>query len=263
MAFAFLACERQTESENQTTSESVAMMSMSAPLSSPNRPMEPTEQKIIKKATLEFQTSDLDKTATQIYNAVKKYKAQIEMDSEGKGYNNLYRNITIRVPNQDFENIVNDISKGVSYFDRKEISSEDVTEKYIDIEARLKAKKELESRYLELLKKAVKVSEMLEIERELSNIREEIESKQGQLNYMQSRISMSTLNIYFYKETVDSVVTTSYSSKMWNAIKSGANGISSFFLSLLYIWPFILLSLLALYYLRRKLKKRRNKNESI
>ena len=157
----------------------------------------------------------------------------------------------------DFESLVAEISQGVYYFDTKEISSEDVTEQYIDIEARLKAKKELENRYLEILQKAQKVSEILEIERELSKIREEIESRQGQLNYLQSKVSMSRLHISFYKETANTGVTASYGSKMWNALKGGFNGMSSFFLGLLYIWPFIAISVIAFYIIRKKIRKRK------
>ncbi len=98
--------------------------------------------------------------------------------------------MVIRVSNSDFENLLQEVSSDVKYFDQKEISSEDVTEQFIDIEARLKAKKELENCYLELLKKANKISEILEIEKELVVIREEIESKQGQLNYLQNKVAM-------------------------------------------------------------------------
>ena len=126
-----------------------------------------------------------------------------------------------------------DISKGVAYFDNKEISSQDVTAEYIDIDARLKAKKVLENRYLELLKKANKVSEILEIEQQLSAIREEIEAKEGQLNYLQNRVSFSTITIEFYKSVAnESGITVSYGMKIWTAIKSGFNSISSF-------WSFV------------------------
>ena len=137
------------------------------------------------------------------------------------------------------------------------ISSEDVTERYIDLEARLKAKKELENRYLELLKKANKISEILEIEKEINNIREEIESHQGQLNYLQNRIAMSTLQIQFYKKTADSGITHSYGSKMWHSIKSGFGLISSFFLGVLYIWPFLLLFAAILYFALRKSRQKK------
>lgn len=216
-----------------------------------------TEQKIIKNGTLGFETPDLEKTTTQIYEAVKKYKAHIQHDSQGKNYNSFYRTITIRVPSHDFENLVQQISSGVAYFDTKEIASQDVTERYIDLQARLRAKTKLENRYLELLQKATKVSELLEIEKELSAIREEIEAQQAQLNYLQNQVSMSTLLVNFYKPTAHTGVTSSYGSKMWNAIKSGVQGISSFFLGLLHIWPFIILLTGLVYILRKRIRNRK------
>lgn len=222
-----------------------------------NAPAKPIETKIIKTGDLRFETNDLDATYNQLISSVKKHGATIQNDNEGKNYESLYRNITVRVPSQHFDGFLADISKGVNYFDRKEISSQDVTEEYIDIDARLKAKKVLEARYLELLKKANKVSEMLEIETQLSAIREEIEAKEGQLRYMQSRVSMSTINIEFYKTVASETgVTSSYGTKIWNAIKSGFNGISSFFIGLLQLWPFILILVGTIYFIRKRFKKK-------
>jgi hypothetical protein len=217
------------------------------------------EQKIIKNANLRFETEDLSSTAETISKAVKKYHAQTQSDAESKTDYELKRNMTVRIPARNFEAFMADISKGVKYFDTKEISSEDVTEQYFDTEARIKAKKVLEQRYLELIGKAKKVSEILEIEKELSAIREEIEAKEGQLRFMKSRIALSTINIEFYKTLAEQPdATVSYGSKMWNAIKSGFNGISSFFIGLLYIWPFILIFVIAFLIVRKKLKKKRH-----
>jgi len=215
-------------------------------------------QKIIKNANLRFETEDLSATAATISKAVKKYQAQTQSDSEGKSDYSLTRNMVVRIPAQYFEGFIADISKGVKYFDTKEISSEDVTEQYVDTEARIKAKKVLEQRYLELIGKAKKVSEVLEIEKELSAIREEIEAKEGQLRFMKSRIALSTINIEFYKTTAEQTdATVSYGAKMWNAIASGFNGISSFFIGLLYIWPFILIFVITFFIVRKKLKKKK------
>jgi hypothetical protein len=217
-----------------------------------------TEQKIIKEGNLLYETQDLQATYNQIITAVKKNKAYIQSDEEGKDYNSLYRNLIIRIPNKNFDVFLSEISNGVAYFDRKEISSKDVTAEYIDIEARLKAKKVLEARYLELLKKATKVSEILEIERELSVIREEIESKEGQLKYLQNKISLSTFNIKFYKTVANSEdATVSFGSKMWNAIKSGWNGISTFFIGLLHIWPFIIILVAVILYIRKRIASKK------
>lgn len=218
---------------------------------------EKIEQKIIKTGNIKFETNDLGETYNQMITAVKKHNAIVQNDTEGKDYGIIFRKIIVRVPSKNFDAFLTDISKGVSYFDNKEISSQDVTEEYIDIDARLKAKKVLEARYLELLKKAIKVSEMLEIEAQLSAIREEIEAKEGQLRYMQSQISMSTITIEFYKTVADEGgATVSYGSKIWNAISSGFNSISSFFIGLLSIWPFLIILAAAVYFIRNRFKKK-------
>jgi len=220
---------------------------------------EASQSKIIKNANLNFETSDLDATAKKVQEAVKKYKGLVSSDVESKDGYTLTRNLKIRVPSAQFEHFISDISQGVSYFDRKEISSEDVTEQFVDSEARLKTKKVLEARYLELLKKATKVSEMLEIEQQISNIREEIEAHEGRLKYLRSQVAMSTLDISFYKTTVTlSGETESYGSKMGNALMDGFNELSSFFLGLLNMWPFILIFVIVFVIIRKKIKKRRN-----
>jgi hypothetical protein len=214
-------------------------------------------QKIIKNGNLRFETDNLETTYEQIKIAVKKGKAFVQNDSQGKEYASIYRRITVRIPSENFDSFIKDISTGVAYFDNKEISSQDVTEEYIDIDARLKAKKKLENRYLELLAKATKMSEMLAIEAQLSAIREEVEAKEGQLRYMQNQVSLSTITIEFYKTIAEeSGVTISYGAKVWNAFKSGFYGISSFFLGLLEIWPFIIIAIALFYFIRKRFKKK-------
>lgn len=227
-------------------------------LPAPPKPDE-IETKIIKSGNLRFQSDDLDVTYAQIQAAAKKYKALIKNDSQTNNDYALSRTINIRIPNQHFDAFITDISKGVKYFDQKEISSQDVTEEYIDVASRIKTKKVLETRYLELLKKANKVSEMLEIEGQLSEIREEIEAKEGRLRYLQNKVSMSTLDIEFYKPVASgNKATVSYGGRIWNAIASGFNGISNFFIGLIENWP-IIVTLVVLILLIRKRFKRKNK----
>lgn len=218
----------------------------------------PIDQKIIKNATLRFETADISKTASVIISEIKKYNGFIESDNETKDYNSFSRRITVRVPNKFFENILNETTKGITYFDEKVITAQDVTSQYIDIEARLKAKRALENRYLELLRKATKVSDMLEIEKELLDIREEIESNEQQLLYLQNRVSMSTIQYTFYKPIVTTGVTVSYGDKIVNSLVSSVRWIPGFFLVLLKIWPFIALVSLIIILLRRRRKKKVN-----
>lgn len=217
------------------------------------------EPQIIKNGDLRFETDDLKKSYEDIQNAVKKNSGIIQNDNEGKDYQTLFRNLTIRIPSKNFDSFINEISTGVAYFDRKEISSNDVTEEYIDVASRIKTKKVLEERYLELLKKATKVSEILEVEKQLSQIREEIESKEGRLKYIKNRVSMSTLTLEIYKTVAEkSGATVSFGTKFVNAIISGFNGISSFFIWLIGNWPFIIILVAIIYFIRKRFKKNKH-----
>lgn len=225
---------------------------------SENAPPEETIQpKIIKTGNLRFETPNLDESFAHVQQAIAKYKATVQNDESGKNYESVYRNITIRVPSASFDDFIAEISQGVKHFDRKEISAQDVTEEYIDVEARLKTKRVLEKRYFELLAKATKISEMLEIEKELSAIREEIEAKEGRLKYLKNQVSMSTVNLEMYTTNPsESGATVSYFGKMGNALKGGFNNIATFFLGMLHVWPFILIFVAGFLFLRRRFRRK-------
>lgn len=216
-------------------------------------------QKTIKTARLVFETRDVEKTHQYILQLTNEYNGLVQNDNSGKNHNRISKNLTIRIPTEDFQEFITAVSKGIDYFDQRTISRQDVSEEFIDLEARLKAKRTLEERYLELLKKANNVKEMLEIERELSTIREEIEARQGRLQYLQNQVSMSTLNIEFYKMTAETGITQSYGQKIKNALQGGWNGISVFFLGVLYLWPLFLVAIIMVGVIRIFLKRRKNK----
>ena len=255
----FLGLLSSTEA-NDTYYEEIESLEKVVSLEAPSpSSSQTTSQKIIKTGNLRFETQDLAKTYQKILDAVRNVKGYVQRDNTGKNYNSHYQNLTIRIPSESFDTVIQTISDGVSYFEEKTISQRDVTEEFVDLNARLKAKRTLEKRYLELLSKAKDVKEMLEIERELSKIREEIEAREGRLQYLQNQVSESTITIYFYKITSERGVTVSYGSKMANALKNGWNGISEFFLGLLHVWPFIILVVLVIFMTRRWIKKRKKK----
>ncbi len=265
LTFAFACKEKIAETSDKSMMVSAVELADTDATSSENEDLKnvadtkmPIETKIIKNADLRFESSDLEKTYATLAINIKKTNAIIQSDAEIKTDYNVSRNLTIRIPSKNFDAFVSELSKGVSYFDRKEISSRDVTAEYIDTDSRIASKKKLELRYLELLKKANKVQEMLEIEKQLSTIREEIEAKEGQLKYLQNQVSMSTINIEFYKNmATESGVRVSFFGKIWTAIVSGFNSAGVFLIYILEMWPFVL-GLIGIIYLirKRRLRKR-------
>ncbi|MNQ52014.1 hypothetical protein D3C85_660160 [compost metagenome] len=215
-------------------------------------------QKIIKNASLRFETDDLEKTFNQLQIAIKENKGSVQNDFQEKSHDKISRNITVRVPSQNFDSFLEAISRGVSYFDEKNISSQNVTEEFIDLNSRLNTKRKLEARYLEILQKANKISEILEIEKQISTIREEIEAKEGQLKYLESRVSESTVTIEFYKTIAQKEgIKISYGSKIWIAIKSGFFSLSDFLISIISVWPFIILFVVLAYFIRKRFKRKK------
>lgn len=218
---------------------------------------EAIEQKRIQTAFLKFETKHIDSSYKTIAQVIKTHQGFIQDDNTNKSYNTITRRLKIRIPAKNFSNTLTAIGENVSYFDTKHVASKDVTEEFIDIQARLKTKKQLEERYLELLKKAKTVKDILDIERQLATVREAIEAKQGRLKYLTNKVALSTIDIEFYQYTTNAPIATSYSTKMWNAIKGGFKGISTFILGVLYIWPLILFIFIGVFVLRKRLKKRK------
>jgi hypothetical protein len=257
---ALVATDATEATEAAAAAEPVSkvMLSDKIDYKSLNKENESVEIKIIKTAYLTFEASNIEATYKSIQQNILSNKAIIQNDVENKSDYRFSREMTIRIPSQNFDKFIATLSKGVNYFDKKEISSQDVTAEYIDTDARIASKKKLEARYLELLKKANKVSEMLEIEKQLSEIREEIESKEGQLKYLQNQVSMSTINLEFYKTTAqENGVRVSFFTKLGNAIVSGFNSIANFFINLVQLWPFILILVAIFYVIRRRILKKK------
>lgn len=196
------------------------------------------ERKLIKDGTLEFKTDNLNIARKQILQATAKWKGYVGSEEE---YNSTDRNSTtfiIRVPAANFDSLLAAVTLGISHFDRKDIQVKDVTAEFVDIEARLKTKKDLELRYMELLKKANTVTEMLEIEREMGNLRADIESIEGRLNVLRSQVAFSTLTITVY-EAVSSP--SFFGDRIGSGFVSGWNYLLDFLVFVVNLWPFILL----------------------
>ena len=105
--------------------------------------------------------------------------------------------MTIRVPQAEFFTALEHI-KSLGKVRSENVGSEDVTERFIDLEARLRSALREEESLLSLLDKANQVSEILSIERELSRVLSDIERAQGQLNFLERRVDLSTVTVSLF-----------------------------------------------------------------
>ncbi|UTC77116.1 DUF4349 domain-containing protein [Treponema sp. OMZ 799] len=213
------------------------------------------ERKLIKTGLIEFETDDIKKTREIIENLVLKYQAYISQEDEKHFYSGIRQTISIRIPKENFDNFLNEVTAGIKKLDNKTITVEDVTEEFVDSIARLKVKKETEQTYLKILTQAKTVKDILEVQNQIQDLRSDIEAIEGRLRYLQKSVNYSTLNISMYQINSD-IEKPSFFSKAVDALEDGISLFSDIIISILYLWIFILIIALILIII---IKKRRSK----
>lgn len=198
------------------------------------------DRKLIKTGDLSFECENLSETRNAIETAVKQYNGFIVNERLYQGYDNKTsrQDLKVRVPAENFDSLVADISKGAQRVDRLDIEIEDVTEQYLDTETRLSVKRQLETRYRELLIDAKTVKDILAIEEQLAKLREAIESAEGKLKRLDDQVTLSTLDLTYYVRLNEPPEFARY---FRNSIGNGWDNLVWFVVGLLNIWPFILI----------------------
>jgi hypothetical protein len=220
-------------------------------------PNESQNHKIIKSANSKCKVKNVKITTQKIKNFVKHYKGYVSELQFRNNLQSIENNFTIKVPQEHFELIMDSIRKSVAFIEYENISTQDVTEEYIDLETRLKTKKEVKRRYENILRKSAKtVKDILLTEEKMRIIQEEIEATVGRLNYLKNRVSYSSIEIILYETVHYTVKPNVYKKGFWTKTKEGFyNGgdiISTIVLGLVNIWPILFIAIGVLFYIRKK-----------
>jgi hypothetical protein len=154
----------------------------------------PIERKIISNAYLQMEVNSAESAVNKITNITQAHGGFILSSSlsDVGGRNN--GQVTLRVPQTDFYQAIEEI-EALGTVGSKQVSGQDVTGEFIDLDARLGNLKKQELRLQEILKTAVTVKDVLEIEHELERVRGEIESLTGRLNFLNQSVEMSTITV--------------------------------------------------------------------
>ena len=224
-----------------------------------------SDKKIIKDASIGVEVEDFEEYTNYLDSLIKKLKGYISSDNLIKNEYYIRSDITIRIPSGNFEQFIDGLEYGTESLQYKNISARDVTEEFIDIEARLKTKKEVEKRYIQLLSKAINIKEILEVEEKLRVIREEIESVEGRLKYLKSQVSFSTINLSItqnFEYRYQPKKSKNFFQRLVKSLDKGWKGLIVFILFLFRIWPFLLIVAAIIYYIRYIKRKKKSKQES-
>jgi Domain of unknown function (DUF4349) len=102
--------------------------------------------------------------------------------------------IVVRVPSEDFEAALASI-QGLGKVKSEAVSGRDVSQEFVDLEARLRNLQAQESVLLGLMKEAQTIPASIRVQNSLSSIQLDIEQIQGRLNFLEDRASMSTIAV--------------------------------------------------------------------
>ena len=217
------------------------------------------DKKIIKTADMQLQLDDYKKFNGTIHNSLIQFGAYIAEEKQQQSDYKIENSLTIKVPVAQFDDLVNSFSgEGIKLME-KNISSEDVTGEVVDTKARMQAKMAVRDKYLQLLKQAKNMNEILQVQNEINDIQENIEAANSRINYLQHASAYSTINLNYYQYFNGSTAHNErpdFFTKLSRAFSTGTSVLTNLFLFFISIWPLVLGAGFAwLYFKKFRLKK--------
>ena len=176
----------------------------------PTPPAPNSDQRVIKTGSVDMSSNDVNATATAVTSLAVARGGFVQSSStsdDAAGKTSAY--VTIRVPVAVFESTVSEIKALGVHIYSESSTGEDVTEQYTDVNARLTAAKAQEAQYLIILKDAKSVGDVLAVQEHLAQVRSDIESLQGQINYLSNRTSLATINVTISEEPTAATASSS------------------------------------------------------
>jgi len=108
--------------------------------------------------------------------------------------------VVLRVSSDELDPALDALRKLGKRVGTETLSSRDVTEEWVDVDARIKTQKKLEEQYLEIAKSASKVDDLLAVQKQLAEVRGEIEKLEGRKRLLDHQIGLSTVTVSFHGE---------------------------------------------------------------
>src|SRR6266446_6482431 len=201
------------------------------PIEPPNPAL--ANRKLVRNATVELEIVNFDEALQKVTGFANEDRGYIATTSSEKQANGkLKGEIVVKVLPENLDRFLQKI-RALGELKNQTLGTEDVTKAYFDTDSRLKNARVMEQRLIDMLKtKTGKVSDLLQVEKELGRVREEIEKMQGELKYWDSQVQFATVTIslaekdleepaaFLLKEHAQLALYTPDVEKIYNEIKA-------------------------------------------
>ncbi|MEQ1644401.1 MAG: DUF4349 domain-containing protein [Pyrinomonadaceae bacterium] len=231
----------------------------------------PTDRKIVRNAEIGLE-SETPEDAQRRITAIAERNGGFVADSQ-QSSSNVQSNkrdtvsMSIRIPSEKFAATLDEIRQESGQIIFESIKGDDVTEEFIDVEARLKAKKALEQQFVEIMKRAGNVEDALNVQSQLADVRGEIEKIEGRKRFLENQTSLSTIKIKLQTPAVFAAKNVSFSHRFGESFATGfdfaMNFVLGFVTLLIAVLPFAVIVLLPIFVIVRYIWKRQNRPRSV
>jgi len=181
------------------------------------------ERKIVKTGHITLEVEDVVETMDEVAEVADELGGYVVSSHKHERERGISGSVTIRVPADRFDEAFERLRKLAINVPYESTQATDVTEEYVDLQARLRNLEATEAQYLALLEKATTVEEMLKVQQALSNVRGEIERIEGRMKYLERTSDMSLIEV--------SLEETKGLAEPWsasNAFRSAVRGLTTF-----------------------------------
>jgi hypothetical protein len=230
------------------------------------------DRKIIRNADLTMEVPSTTDTQHRIVSIAEAHGGFVvtseakQRESKEPAQRTLDIRLVVRIPENRFGSALDQIRGLTSNLTEEKVSGQDVTEEFIDLEARIRTQKALEQQFLQIMRQTGKIVDALEVQRQIAEVRSDIERLEGRKRFLENRSSLSTITVNIIAPKPGVVVpTTGFRASVSDAVSDSVDvgsGIVLFFVRfaivMIPIGLFLLLpgGLILRYFIRRAKRMR-------
>jgi molybdopterin converting factor small subunit len=162
----------------------------------------PADRMVIRSAYMALVVEDVSDSLAKITDLADAFGGYVVNSDIREDQNRLYASVSFRVDANRFNEALQALRDLAVDVRSESTSGQDVTEEYIDLDARLRNLQASEAQLLELMQQAGDVSEILDVQRELTDTRGQIEQIKGRLQYLEQSSNLALFNVSLEQSTL-------------------------------------------------------------
>ena len=190
---------------------------------------EAADRKIIRNANLTMEVSSTTDTQHKVATIAEAHGGFVvtseakQRESDDPARRTLDIKLVVRVPAERFGSALDQIRDLAGTLREEAVSGQDVTEEFIDLEARIRTQQALELQFREILKQARKVEDAMEVQRQIADVRTDIEKLEGRKRFLANRSSLSTITVNIEAPRMITVNTSGFGRSLRDSVAMGVD----------------------------------------